>query len=519
MGVYILKKFSRIFIDALLVCVTIFCVFNIYNKAVEYKKSDNVYETINESVNDTASKKEDSNSNSVLSKYNKLIADNEDYRCWLKMDNTKIDYPGFDDCADFATTKQVLESLYSDDQAYITNGALDLFGINKGGLISCTPAQSKGQYLRSIEMMTEIGYTLAIQPYNSKFVTNMFKRMFVCMVYNYHDNLITRSDIKPEADQYEEGFDTLFLSLITPNDNKEELELINKIAKDKNTVQKILFRIKPGIDAHTHDFIKTGQIDSKFGVALENGEAFKIYEYATTLSNIKVDGAHCHIGSQIFDVEPFCEAASVMMNFIVELQDKLSLKVNILNLGGGFGIEYTSDDDPLTPSEYIGKVAETVKSLAMEKNVELPFLVFEPGRSIVAPAGITLYTVGSIKEIENVRTYVSVDGGMGDNPRYILYGSKYSVVLANNAAAKPVAPVTVAGKCCESGDLIQENILMPEIKVGDTLAVLATGAYNYSMASNYNRNPRPPIVAIRGEEKKIIVKRETYDDIINNDLI
>lgn len=302
-------------------------------------------------------------------------------------------------------------------------------------------------------------------------------------------------------------------------DNKEELELINEIAREKNFVQKILFRIKPGIDAHTHDFIKTGQIDSKFGVALENGEAFKIYEYATTLSNIKVDGVHCHIGSQIFDVEPFCEAASVMMNFIIELQDKLSLKVNILNLGGGFGIEYTSDDDPLTPSEYIGKVAETVKSLAMEKNVELPFLVFEPGRSIVAPAGITLYTVGSIKEIENVRTYVSVDGGMGDNPRYILYGSKYSVVLANNAVAKPVAPVTVAGKCCESGDLIQENILMPEIKVGDTLAVLATGAYNYSMASNYNRNPRPPIVAIRGEEKKIIVKRETYDDIINNDLI
>ena len=302
-------------------------------------------------------------------------------------------------------------------------------------------------------------------------------------------------------------------------DNKEELELINEIAREKNFVQKILFRIKPGIDAHTHDFIKTGQIDSKFGVALENGEAFKIYEYATTLSNIKVDGVHCHIGSQIFDVEPFCEAASVMMNFIVELQDKLSLKVNILNLGGGFGIKYTSDDDPLTPSEYIGKVAETVKSLAMEKNVELPFLVFEPGRSIVAPAGITLYTVGSIKEIENVRTYVSVDGGMGDNPRYILYGSKYSVVLANNAAAKPVAPVTVAGKCCESGDLIQENILLPEIKAGDTLAVLATGAYNYSMASNYNRNPRPPIVAIRGEEKKIIVKRETYDDIINNDLI
>lgn len=302
-------------------------------------------------------------------------------------------------------------------------------------------------------------------------------------------------------------------------DNKEELDLINEIAKNENIIQKVLFRIKPGIDAHTHDFVKTGQIDSKFGVALENGEAFRIHEYAVSLGNIQVDGVHCHIGSQIFDVEPFCEAAKVMMNFIADLHDKLSLKVNILNLGGGFGIKYANDDDPLTPYEYIGKVAETVKTLAREKNIELPFLVFEPGRSIVAPAGITLYTVGCVKKIENVRTYVSIDGGMGDNPRYILYGSKYSAVVANNASAKPVAPVTIAGKCCESGDLIQENILMPEIKVGDTVAVLATGAYNYSMASNYNRIPRPPIVAIKGNEKKIIVKRETYDDIIKNDLL
>lgn len=302
-------------------------------------------------------------------------------------------------------------------------------------------------------------------------------------------------------------------------DNKYELDLINEIAAQKNIIQKILFRIKPGIDAHTHDFVKTGQIDSKFGVALENGEAFEIHKYAVTLSNIQVDGVHCHIGSQIFDVDPFCEAARVMMNFIGDLQDKLSLKVKILNLGGGFGIKYADDDDPLTPAEYIKKAAETVKEAAKERNIELPYLVFEPGRSIVAPAGVTLYTVGGVKEIENIRTYVSVDGGMGDNPRYILYGSKYSAVVANKAGAKPVAPVTIAGKCCESGDLIQENIMMPEIKVGDTLAILATGAYNYSMASNYNRIPRPPIVAVRGDEKKVIVKRETYDDIIKNDVI
>ncbi|MGM9550972.1 MAG: diaminopimelate decarboxylase [Clostridia bacterium] len=302
-------------------------------------------------------------------------------------------------------------------------------------------------------------------------------------------------------------------------DNKYELDLLNELAKTKGIVQNILFRIKPGIDAHTHDFVKTGQIDSKFGVALENGEAFEIHKYASTLSNICLDGVHCHIGSQIFDFAPFCEAAKVMMNFVADLHEKLSLKVKILNLGGGFGIRYTSDDDPLTPAEYIKKTVEAVKEVALERNIDLPYLVFEPGRSIVAPAGITLYTVGGVKEIENVRTYVSIDGGMGDNPRYILYGSKYSAVLANNASAENVAPVTIAGKCCESGDLIQENIMMPEIKVGDTIAILATGAYNYSMASNYNRIPRPPIVCVKGDEKKVIVKRETYDDIIKNDVL
>ena len=302
-------------------------------------------------------------------------------------------------------------------------------------------------------------------------------------------------------------------------DNKYELELLNRIANEKNVNQRILFRIKPGIDAHTHDFVKTGQIDSKFGVALENGEAYEIHKLALSMSNIQIDGVHCHIGSQIFDVEPFCEAAKVMIGFIADLYDKLGIKVKILNLGGGFGIKYTATDDPIAPSEYIHKVTNVVKALAQEKGIDLPFLVFEPGRSIVASAGITLYTVGCVKEIENVRTYVSIDGGMCDNPRYILYGSKYTAVLANNASAEPVAPVTIAGKCCESGDFIQEHVMMPQIHVGDTLAVLATGAYNYSMSSNYNRIPRPPIVAVSGNEAKIIVKRETYDDLIKNDVL
>ncbi len=302
-------------------------------------------------------------------------------------------------------------------------------------------------------------------------------------------------------------------------DNRYELDEIEKQAHKKGIIQKILFRIKPGVDAHTHDFIKTGQIDSKFGVALENGEAFEIYEYASTLKNVEVDGVHCHIGSQIFDVAPFIETAEVMMNFIGDLKEKLSIEVNILNLGGGFGIKYDEDDDPVPYDEYIKHISKKVKNLACERNVKMPFIVMEPGRSIVASAGITLYTVGCVKDIKDIRKYVSVDGGMADNPRYIMYNAKYSAVVANRASAEPCETVTIAGKCCESGDLIQENIKMPEIKVGDTLAVLATGAYNYSMASNYNRIPRPPIVAVSKNSKKIIVKRETYEDIIKNDII
>ena len=303
-------------------------------------------------------------------------------------------------------------------------------------------------------------------------------------------------------------------------DNIYELENLSRIAGECGKTASVLLRIKPGIDAHTHDFVRTGQIDSKFGVALENGEAFEIHKYAVTLENICVDGVHCHIGSQIFEVAPFKEAAKVMMNFISDLRDKLGIDPHILNLGGGFGIKYVESDDPLAPYEYVKAAIDVVKEVANERNMPLPYLVFEPGRSIVAEAGITLYTVGCVKDIENVRTYVSVDGGMTDNPRYIMYGAKYSACIANKANAENVKEVTIAGKCCESGDLIQENVKLPLTEVGDTLAVLATGAYNYSMSSNYNRIPRPAMVAVKENgEKKVIIKRETYEDIIKNDLL
>ncbi|MBE7026210.1 MAG: diaminopimelate decarboxylase [Ruminococcaceae bacterium] len=301
-------------------------------------------------------------------------------------------------------------------------------------------------------------------------------------------------------------------------DNVFELGRVDAISAKHNKVTKILFRIKPGIDAHTHDFIQTGQIDSKFGVALETGEAMDIVMQASKLKNVEVVGAHCHIGSQIFELEPFKLAAKLMTRFMADVKDKLGITMSELNLGGGFGIKYVNSDAPVPYDEYIKSVSEVVKNTAKERGIDMPKIIMEPGRSLVGSAGITLYTVGSVKNIPNVRTYVSVDGGMCDNPRYILYGAEYSALIANRANDKPDMAVTIAGKCCESGDLLAKDAMLADVKTGDILAVLATGAYNYSMSSNYNRIPRPPVVMVSDGKSKIVVKRETYDDIIRNDV-
>lgn len=301
-------------------------------------------------------------------------------------------------------------------------------------------------------------------------------------------------------------------------DNISELKKINEIAEKEGKCQAVMFRIKPGVDAHTHDFIRTGQIDSKFGFALSTGEAMEAVKETLKYENVKYVGVHCHIGSQIFELEPFCEAARIMMKFIKDISEVTGLSTKELNLGGGFGIKYIDSDDPVPYGSFIESVSKTVKECAKEYDLEIPEILMEPGRSLVGPAGITLYTVGAIKEIPDVRTYLSVDGGMGDNPRYILYGSKYSAVIANKADKLFDTTYTVAGKCCESGDLLMENAMLQKAQEGDTLAVLATGAYNYSMSSNYNRIPRPPVVAVKDGEDKLIVKRETYDDLIKNDL-
>lgn len=301
-------------------------------------------------------------------------------------------------------------------------------------------------------------------------------------------------------------------------DNISELIRLEEIAKAKKITAKIMFRIKPGIDAHTHDFVRTGQIDSKFGFALETGEAFEAVKQAVSCENVVLRGLHCHIGSQIFDIDPFKEAAKVMLGFIAKIKNELNYEIKELNLGGGFGIKYLNEHDPAPFETYMECVSEVVKNCCAEYGIDQPFILIEPGRSVAAPAGITLYKVGARKEIPNIRTYVSIDGGMCDNPRYALYKSEYEAIIANKANEERTEKVTIAGKCCESGDLIGEEMSLQHAESGDIIAVCATGAYNYSMSSNYNRIPKPAVVFVNEGEPRVVVKRETLDDIIRNDI-
>ncbi len=296
-------------------------------------------------------------------------------------------------------------------------------------------------------------------------------------------------------------------------DNKDELYSLDKIAEEAGIIQRILLRITPEVDPHTHKAIMTGNVDSKFGSPISTGQAEEIVRLAIACKNVELVGVHAHIGSQIFDTEPFVTAAKIMIRFIADISDKCSYLLRELNLGGGFGVRYTEDDEHIDVVANIKAIAEQIDIICRERNIIRPKIMFEPGRSIVAAAGLTLYTVGSVKHIPGFRNYVSVDGGMPDNPRYALYGSKYTALIANRASEAADYSCTIGGRCCESGDLIGEGMKIQSPERGDILAVLVTGAYNYSMASNYNRIPRPPIIAVEGGECKVSVRRETYEDI------
>ena len=302
-------------------------------------------------------------------------------------------------------------------------------------------------------------------------------------------------------------------------DNKEELDEIQKQASERNVKQKILLRLSPGIDPHTHAKISTGSVDSKFGTAIETGQAEELVKYALSLSAIDLQGFHCHIGSQIFECEPFCNAADIMLDFVAQMKQKLGFESKCLNLGGGFGVRYVKSHPTIDIPKNIEEVSKHIKASCKKLNIDQPNILMEPGRSIVADAGITLYSVGSVKTITGYKSYVSIDGGMTDNPRYALYQSEYSIIIANRANDKKNFVATVAGRCCESGDLIQEDVTMVKPQRNDILAVLVTGAYNYAMSSNYNRVGRPAMIMIDKDGRDYItLRRETFEDICSKDV-
>ncbi|MBK4203503.1 diaminopimelate decarboxylase [Bacillus subtilis] len=301
-------------------------------------------------------------------------------------------------------------------------------------------------------------------------------------------------------------------------DNFYEIALLEDLCEETGHSIDVLLRITPGVEAHTHDYITTGQEDSKFGFDLHNGQTERAIEQVLQSEHIQLLGVHCHIGSQIFDTAGFVLAAEKIFKKLDEWRESYSFVSKVLNLGGGFGIRYTEDDEPLHATEYVDKIIEAVKENAARYGFNIPEIWIEPGRSLVGDAGTTLYTVGSQKEVPGVRQYVAVDGGMNDNIRPALYQAKYEAATANRIGEAHDKTVSIAGKCCESGDMLIWDIDLPEVKEGDLLAVFCTGAYGYSMANNYNRIPRPAVVFVENGEDHLVVKRETYEDIVKLDL-
>ncbi|MBQ6893496.1 MAG: diaminopimelate decarboxylase [Clostridia bacterium] len=301
-------------------------------------------------------------------------------------------------------------------------------------------------------------------------------------------------------------------------DNRDELISIDRIAGENGKKQRVLLRLSPGIDPHTHAKISTGSVDSKFGTAIETGQAMELLEFALALKNVEIEGFHCHIGSQIFESEPFCDAADIMLKFVADAKDKLGFVTRYLNLGGGFGVRYVESHPHIDIADNIRKLGEHVNKACEKFSITAPAILLEPGRSIVADACTTLYKIGSVKTITGYKSYVSIDGGMTDNPRYALYGSEYTVLNASKADSPADFICTIAGRCCESGDLIGEGIAVASPERGDILAVLCTGAYNYSMASNYNRICRPAVVIVKDGETRVGIRRETFEDLIRYDM-
>ena len=301
-------------------------------------------------------------------------------------------------------------------------------------------------------------------------------------------------------------------------DSFHELDLLNRIAGDAGKVQEVLVRVSPGVDPHTHVHTTTGILDSKFGFSIQTGHAAEAVRQAVAAENLDLKGLHFHLGSPIFELEPYGVATEVALRFAADLRVE-GLEMEEFSPGGGFAIAYTRDQEPPAVGEYADTIISALNSNCDSLGLPSPRLIIEPGRSIIGPAGVAVYRIGAIKDIPGVRKYVSVDGGMGDNIRPALYQAIYEVVVANKASQDPAETVTIAGKYCESGDILASDIMLPVVESGDVLAIPAAGAYCPSMASNYNLNPRPPIVLVKDGQSRLIRRRESYQDMMITDVV
>ena len=325
----------------------------------------------------------------------------------------------------------------------------------------------------------------------------------------FHGNNKTREELQYAL---EVGVGTIVI------DNDYEYEMINEIVRESGNTVDVLLRINTGIDAHTHEYIKTAKDDSKFGYSVYDETIYDLIADINNQSNLNFVGFHSHIGSQIFEKTSFFEAVKVVMEFTKKVQEILGLTISVLNLGGGFGVYYTEEDRPFELAEFLREYIEVVERESDNFGLDLTKVVIEPGRSLTCNAGSTLYSVGGVKKTFAGREYVFVDGGMADNPRYALYKAKYEAMLANKMSEEADTTYTVAGKCCESGDMLVMDANLPKAEQGDLLLVSSTGAYNYSMSSNYNRLPKLPVVFVKDGTSRLVVKGETLEDLIRQDI-
>lgn len=335
-------------------------------------------------------------------------------------------------------------------------------------------------------------------------ITTALKARFNMQNISFNGNNKTDAELELALDS---GLGTVIV------DNDYELERLSNLAAQRGQQQDILLRVTPGVSAHTHEYIMTGQVDSKFGYDVESGQAAAAIAKAQALPGVNLRGLHAHIGSQIFETSGFVAEAQKL----VAVAADSNFQPDIIDLGGGFGIRYTDDDQPLPATAFIDALTPALQAACAERGLAVPTIWIEPGRSVVGAAGYTLYTAGSRKVVPGVRTYQTVDGGMGDNIRPALYQAKYDVLLAKQPAAQAEETLTIAGKCCESGDILATDVPLPRVQAGDVLAVLSTGAYGYSMASLYNRNPRPAVVFAENGKSQTVIRRETWADLIDHD--